>query len=109
MGFKDGNKEGQGRPKGAKNKSTILGREMLEKYFFKDKGLENLLQDIDGMEYERDRVNARIKMLEFVMPKQKEIDLKTDASFGILQLSFDGSTGIQPIQSESDIEDEEQE
>ena len=109
MGFKKGHKEATGRPKGSSNKSTALGREMLEKYFFQDNGLQNLLNDIDQMEYEKDKVTAKIKLLEFVMPKQKEIDLKTDASFGILQLSFDGSTGIQPIQSESDIEDEEQE
>lgn len=105
MAFEKGNKEGQGRPKGAKNKSTVLGREMLEKYFFEDNGLKNLLADIDQMEYEKDKVNAKIKLLEFVMPKQKEIDLKTDTSFGILQLSFDGTTGVKPITSESDIED----
>ena len=30
MPFQKGHKEGQGRPKGAKNKSTLLGREILE-------------------------------------------------------------------------------
>jgi hypothetical protein len=95
-----------GRPKGSVNKSTALGKEILETFFFKDGGLKNLLVEIAGMEYEKDRVNAKIKLLEFVMPKQKEIDLKGDGALGLLQISFDGSTNVQPIRSESEFDDD---
>ena len=70
--FEKGN---SGKPKGAKNKTTLLGRDIIENYFIKEKGLENLLIEIADMKYERDRVQAKIKLLEFFIPKQKEIQL----------------------------------
>jgi hypothetical protein len=72
MAFKKGNKDGQGRPKGAKNKTTLLGRDIIESYFIEQKGLEQLLNDISNLE-DRDKVSAKIKLLEFFIPKQKEI------------------------------------
>lgn len=76
MGFKKGNKDGQGRPKGSANKSTILGRDIIEEHFIAKGGLKKLLIDIDAMEYEKDRVNAQIKLLEFFIPKQKETTIE---------------------------------
>lgn len=87
MAFTKGNKEGQGRPKGAKNKTTMMGREMLEKYFYQDNGLQRLLKDIQTLEYDRDRVNATIKLLEYILPKQKELSIPQfeDLKFKIVE------------------------
>jgi hypothetical protein len=101
-----GSKKTGGRVAGVPNKSTALGKTILEDFFFKDGGLKNLLVEIAGMEYEKDRVNAKIKLLEFVMPKQKEVDLKGDGALALLQLSFDGTTGVKPIISESEFDDD---
>lgn len=70
-----GSEKTGGRKAGTPNKTTSLGKKILERYFFQDNGLEKLLNDIDNMEYEKDKVTARIKLLEFVMPKQKEIEI----------------------------------
>ena len=103
--FEKGNKESQGRPKGAKNKTTIAGREMLEKYFFQDNGLQSLLNDIDSMEYEKDKVNAKIKLLEYILPKQKEIDLNIGGEDGnVLNITLHQSN-IKPITSEDEIKE----
>ena len=73
MGFEKGHKKSNGRPKGSANKTTLLGRDIIEEYFIEKDGLKNLLIEIQGMDSERDRVNAKIKLLEFFIPKQKEI------------------------------------
>ena len=76
MGFEKGHNKAGGRTKGVKNKTTLLGRDIIENYFIKEKGLENLLVEIAGMEYDRDRVQAKIKLLEFFIPKQKETTIE---------------------------------
>ena len=89
--FEKGN---SGKPKGAKNKTTLLGRDIIENYFIKEKGLENLLIEIADMKYERDRVQAKIKLLEFFIPKQKEIQLNP----------FDG-LGFKIVEDTEDVKD----
>jgi hypothetical protein len=104
MGFEKG--EG-GRPKGAKNKATILGKEFLENYFFgnNNEGLRRHVAEIDAMEYEKDKVTARQKLLEFVLPKQKEIDLTVDMPSDTIKVVFQ-PTNVKPIQSEHDFIDD---
>lgn len=63
-----------GRPAGAKNKPK-QGKEILEKFFYEDKGLDTLLVNVLAMESERDRNTLLVKLLEFVLPKQKEIQV----------------------------------
>ena len=62
-----------GKPKGAKSK--ILSNIRIATYF-KEKGFDSLLADISKLE-DKDRVNAQLKLLEFVMPKQKAVDMTT--------------------------------
>ena len=100
--FEKGN---AGKPKGAKNKTTIVGKEILQKYFFEDNGLNNLLRDIDGMDSERDKANAKIKLLEYIMPKQKEIELSGDITPTTLQIHLGSTTGVPPITSEADVKE----
>lgn len=141
MKFEQGNKASAGRPKGAKNKSTLLYRDILDTHFIDNEGLETLLKDIKNIDNVNDRVNAYLKLLPYVVPKQKEIDLNIEdqsnkIGFDLTKLNdselliymelakkceielhggiapirwvdslvFE-STGIQPITSESDIED----
>lgn len=75
MKFEQGNKASAGRPQGAKNKKTLLGRDIIENYFIQDGGLETLLQEIDSLGNLNDKINAKIKLLPYLMPKQKEIEL----------------------------------
>jgi len=105
MGFEKGHKHANGRPKGAKNKTTILGKDILKKYFFEDGGLNRLLRDIDAMDSERDRANSKIKLLEYIMPKQKEIELSGDITPTTLQIHLASTTGVPPITSESDVKE----
>ena len=100
--FEKGN---AGRPKGTKNKTTLMGREMLEQYFFQDKGLESLLNDIDNMEYEKDKVNAKIKLLEYILPKQKEVDLNIGGEDGSVLNIVLKQSNTPPITSEDDIKE----
>ena len=74
MKFEQGNRAGAGRPKGAKNKSTLLGREQIENYFIQDGGIKKLLQTIDSIADNKERASAMLKLLEFYMPKQKEVN-----------------------------------
>jgi len=81
MKFEQGNKASAGRPQGSQNKKTLLGKDVIENYFIQDGGLETLLQEIDSLGNLNDKINAKIKLLPYLMPKQKEIDLNvTDQS-----------------------------
>ena len=107
MGFEKGHTKATGRPKGSQNKSTLLGKEILEDYFFGNggEGLKKHLREIDAMEYEKDKVTARQKLLEFVLPKQKEIDLTVDMPSDTIKVVFQ-PTNVKPIQSEHDFIDD---
>ena len=100
MGFEKGHKKSNGRPKGSANKTTLLGRDIIEEYFIKDEGLKTLLREIESLEYDRDKVNAKIKLLEFFIPKQKEIQTNAfdNLRFEILE---------EPEQNNEDSESED--
>lgn len=80
MKFEQGNRAGAGRPKGARNKKTLLGKDVIENYFIQDGGLETLLKDIDNLENLNDKINAKIKLLPYLMPKQKEIEITENST-----------------------------
>ena len=83
--FKKGN---GGRPKGAKNKtSKILSNHKIAEYF-KTRGFDELLTAIDGLE-DKDKVNAQLKMLEFVMPRQKAVDMTATVDDNREQLTIE--------------------
>jgi hypothetical protein len=79
MPFKEGNKLGKGRPKGKLNRSTEMAKLTLAR--LANKGLDNITEDIDKIR-ETNPVKAAeiyIKLLEYVMPKLKAVDMKVDA------------------------------
>jgi len=102
--FEKGNNYGKGRPKGSQNHSTSIGKAIIENYFIRDNGLESLLADIEAMENERDKVNAKIKLIEYFMPKQKEIDLKANVTGDILSIELK-PTGVKLPTKESEIKE----
>ncbi len=97
--FEAGN---SGRPIGAKNKPK-QGKDILEKFFYEDKGLDTLLQNVLEMESDKDRNTLLVKLLEFVLPKQKEI--QTNA-FDNLRFEILEETEQDNENSESEATDE---
>lgn len=78
MPFAKGNKLGQGRPKGRMNRSTEMAKLTLARVA--DKGLNNINEDIEKIRKENPAEAARlyIKLLEFVVPKLKAVDMKVE-------------------------------
>ena len=79
MPFEKGNNLGKGRPKGKLNRSTEQAKLTLAR--LANKGLDNITEDIDKIR-EANPIKAAeiyIKLLEYVMPKLKAVDMKVDA------------------------------
>jgi hypothetical protein len=103
MPFKKGHKLGQGRPKGSKNKDSF-GKTRIKEYF-ENGGLEMLLADIEELEA-KDKVNAKIKLIEYYLPKQKEVNNTHDIKNNILEVNFTKKS-VPPITSENDLFDDD--
>jgi hypothetical protein len=68
-GFK-GTRNTNGRPKGTPNRTTAETKELLQKIVSKELDkIGNLLDKLDPLE----RVNAIIKLLPYIVPKQSEV------------------------------------
>ena len=72
MPFKEGNNMGRGRPKGASNKSTETIKRSIS--MFLENNIDTVQSDLDEMQ-PRDRVNALLQFMKFVIPTQKAIEL----------------------------------
>lgn len=104
MAFQKGN---TGKPKGAANKTTEGLRKILREHFYKNGGLQDLLTEIQGMDCERDRVHFQIKLLEVIMPKQKEIEISNFPSFKFeIVEDYETQGAIDDEDSESKNKDE---
>lgn len=77
--FEKGNTMGKGRPVGAINRSTEQAKLTLAR--LANKGLDNITEDIDKIRKENPVKAAEIylKLLEYVVPKLKSVDMKVDA------------------------------
>ena len=77
--FEKGAKPGPGRPKGKLNRSTEQAKLTLAR--LANRGLDNISEDIDKIR-ETNPVKAAeiyIKLLEYVVPRLKSIDMTVDA------------------------------
>ena len=99
--FAEGNK---GRPKGSKNKTDNYGKAKIKEYF-ENGGLESLLADIEELDA-KDKVQAKIKLIEYYTPKQKETTNKHEFQNSTLQINFT-KTDTKPITSENDMFDDD--
>jgi hypothetical protein len=95
-------KKGEGgRPKGSKNKSTKIGQQKIAS-FLDNGGYDDLMAEIATLEG-RDKVTAYIKLIEFVVPKQKAVEHKGDSALGTIMVSFDSTSSMPPITSENEL------
>lgn len=85
MPFEKGHNLGKGRPKGSKNKDS-KGKQVIKEYF-ENGGLEELLQDIGELD-PKDKVQAKIKLIEYYLPKQKETTNKHEFKNNMLKVNF---------------------
>ena len=67
-----GNKKGTGRPKGAISKTTRITREWIADFLSTSEERKRFESDWKDMEA-RDRVNARLKLIEFIVPKMAAV------------------------------------
>ena len=77
MPFKEGNNMGRGRPKGASNKSTETIKRSISMLL--ENNIDTVQSDLDEMQ-PRDRVNALLQFMKFVIPTQKAIEIDTKVS-----------------------------
>ena len=77
MPFKEGNNMGRGRPKGASNKSTETIKRSLSMLL--ENNIDTVQSDLDEMQ-PRDRVNALLQFMKFVIPTQKAVEIDTRTS-----------------------------
>jgi len=77
MPFKEGNNMGRGRPKGASNKSTETIKRNISMLL--ENNIDTVQSDLDEMQ-PRDRVNALLQFMKFVIPTQKAVEIDTRTS-----------------------------
>jgi len=78
MSFEKGNKLGKGRPAGKLNRSTEQAKLTLAR--LANKGLDTISEDIDNIRKTNPVKAAEIyiKLLEYVVPRLKAIDMKIE-------------------------------
>ena len=77
MPFKPGHNLSKGRPKGASNKSTETIKRSISMLL--ENNINTVQTDLDEMQ-PRDRVNALLQFMKFVVPTQKAIEIDTKVS-----------------------------
>ena len=77
MPFKPGHNLSKGRPKGASNKSTETIKRNISMLL--ENNIDTVQSDLDEMQ-PRDRVNALLQFMKFVVPTQKAIEIDTKVS-----------------------------
>ena len=73
MPFKEGNNIGKGRPKVASNKSKEVIKRIISMLL--ENNIDSVQNDLHEMQ-PRDRVNALLQFMKFVIPTQKAIELE---------------------------------
>ena len=88
MPFQKGNKLSKGRPKGAVNRSTEQAKLSIAR--IANYGLDNFKEDLDKIR-EKDPVEAAklsIRLLEFIVPKQKAVEMRGEIDQRIHQITI---------------------
>ncbi len=93
-----------GRQKGSKNKELSGFKKELKSGLIERLGHFFKLLDSPDLA-DKDKINAYLKALEFVMPKQQKLELDGDIHTNLIQVKFE-STNVLPIHNESDFLDD---
>jgi hypothetical protein len=99
MQFSKGHTKSGGRKRGTPNKISSDLRARIK--LFLDNNFENFESDMSNLE-SAERVRFYIKLMEFVMPKQKSMELNAIDKTECIKVVFKG-TGIPPITNESEL------
>ena len=99
MQFSKGHTKLGGRKKGTPNKVSSDLRTRIK--LFLDNNFEQLEKDISKLPAS-ERVRFLIKLMEFVVPKQKSMELNSIDKTECIKVVFKG-TGVPPITSESEL------
>jgi hypothetical protein len=99
MQFSKGHVKLGGRKKGTPNKVSSDLRNRIK--LFLDNNFEQLEKDISELQ-PADRVRFLIKLMEFVVPKQQNMQLSGQDKTECIQVVFKG-TGVPPVRSESEL------
>lgn len=93
-----------GRPQGSKNKELSAFKKELKSGLIER--LDYFFELLDSPDLaDKDKINAYLKALEFVMPKQQKIEMDADLHTNLIQVQFE-STKVLPIHSESEFIDD---
>lgn len=93
-----------GRRKGSKNKELSGFKKELKSGLIERLGYFFELLDSPELA-DKDKINAYLKALEFVMPKQQKLELDADMTTNLIQVKFE-STNVLPIHNESEFIDD---
>tara|TARA_B100001059_G_scaffold86666_1_gene84844 strand:- start:1188 stop:1490 length:303 start_codon:yes stop_codon:yes gene_type:complete len=77
MPFKPGHNLSKGRPKGASNKSTEIVKKNVA--ILLENNIQLVQEDLDSMK-PRDRVNALLQFMKFLIPTQKAVEVENRIS-----------------------------
>ena len=99
MQFSKGHTKLGGRKKGTPNKVSSDLRTRIKSFL--DNNFEQLEKDISKLQ-PTERVRFLIKLMEFVVPKQKSMELNAIDKTECIKVVFKG-TGVPPITSESEL------
>ena len=77
MPFKPGHNLSKGRPKGASNKSTEIVKKNVAVLL--ENNIQLVQEDLDQMQ-PRDRVNALLQFMKFLIPTQKAVEVDNRVS-----------------------------
>ena len=100
--FKRGRKKTGGRQKGTPNKVTKALKAQL--MGFVTDNFDAFIEDLNNM-YPQDRAKLYVKIFEFVLPKQQQIDLDGEVQINALNVEFK-STNRAPRHNETDYIDD---
>jgi hypothetical protein len=103
MAFKKGRKKTGGRGVGTKNKATSEFKQKIETFVLSN--LQEYINTINEIENPVDKAKRYEKLLEFVLPKQKEITLDGDLEINAVNIEFK-QTGIKPRHNENEFLDD---
>jgi hypothetical protein len=109
--FKAGHAKAGGRTKGSKNKATAKIKERVQSFI--DDNFDSMQEDLKQLE-PLERVKVYLKLMEFVLPKQKALDIEHSEYKGIPLIHWvenDANThnvqftktGVEPITSEAEL------